>query len=79
MFECECGWLNTVKCLLCTIYPLRLLSISEGVDNLPCSVVLTRDGGEQGREEIIGHARLMPVAGDCTAAFIETGETISYG
>ena len=51
---------------------LRLSSISDGVDNLPCSIVLTRE--KEGREEVIGHARLMPVAGDCTAAFIETGE-----
>ena len=54
-----------------------MLSISEGVDNLPCSIVLTRElEGEGGGEEVIGHARLMPVAGDCTAAFIETGEMI---
>ena len=46
------------------------------MDNLPCSIILTRElrGGEEGGEEVIGHARLMPVAGDCTAAFIETGE-----
>ena len=31
---------------------------------------------EGGGEEVIGHARLMPVVGDCTAAFIETGEVI---
>ena len=31
---------------------------------------------EGGGEEVIGHARLMPVAGDCTAVFIETGEVI---
>ena len=48
------------------------MSISDGVDSLPCSVVLTRE--EEGSEEVIGHARLMPVAGDCTAAFIETGK-----
>ena len=54
-------------------FEYRLLSISEGVDNLPCSIILTR---ELEGEEVIGHARLMPVAGDCTAAFIETGEMI---
>ena len=57
----------------------RLLSIGDGVDNLPCSIILTRElleGGAEVGEEVIGHARLMPVAGDCTAAFIETGNAI---
>jgi hypothetical protein len=55
----------------------RLLSIGDGVDNLPCSVILTRVlEGEGGGEEVIGHARLMPVAGDCAAVFIETGKMI---
>ena len=68
---------------------LRLLSISEGVDRLPCSIVLTRPSVEKdacsGRvgEEVIGHARLMPAAGIKGAALVETGEVnedmIAYG
>ena len=61
---------------------LRLLSISEGVDRLPCSIVLTRPSVEKdacssrasGEEEVIGHARLMPAAGTKGAALVETGE-----
>ena len=56
---------------------LRLLSISDGTDTLPCSIVLTRWEGERSErgEEVVGHARLMPVTGNRGAAFIESGET----
>lgn len=55
---------------------LRLLSISDGMDTLPCSIVLTRWEGEGSKreEEVVGHAHLMPVAGSRGAAFVETGE-----
>lgn len=60
---------------------IRLLSISEGIDTLPCSIVLTRPAekdaaacGGGGLEEVIGHARLMPAAGNKGAALVETGE-----
>ena len=61
---------------------LRLFSISEGVDRLPCSIVLTRPSIDKdacsdranGGEEVVGHARLMPAAGTKGAALVETGE-----
>lgn len=45
----------------------RLASIEEGSDELPCSVVMVEEGGR-----VVGHARLMPVAGVRDAALIET-------
>ena len=51
----------------------RLASIEDGCDELPCSIVMTEqlEGSECLR--VIGHARLMPVAGRNDAALIETG------
>ena len=60
----------------CMVHTHRLLSISDGADALPCSIVLTKPEGEgrEREEEVIGHARLMPVAGKHRAALIETGK-----
>ena len=46
-----------------------MASIEEGGDDLPCSLVLVE--GESGR--VVGHARLMQVAGREKAALVETG------
>ena len=43
-------------------------SIEGGCDELPCSVVMVEQGGR-----VVGHARLMPVAGVKDGALIETG------
>ena len=58
--------------------PTRVASIDGGQDQLPCSVLLVGrvGGGEEGR--VVGHARVMPVAGARKAALIETGEHRSY-
>lgn len=50
-------------------YTYRVASIEEGGDDLPCSLVLVE--GESGR--VVGHARLMQVAGREKAALVETG------
>ena len=73
---------DAFKISICTSFfaALRLLSISDGVDALPCSIVLTRwegDGRSQQKEEaVVGHARLMPVAGNSGGAFVESGEAM---
>lgn len=54
-------------------YTCRVASIEEGSDDLPCSLVLVE--GESGR--VVGHARLMQVAGREKAALVETGTDTS--
>ncbi len=46
----------------------RVASLEGGVDELPCSLVLLNSGGA-----VVGHARLLPVAGATNAALIESG------
>lgn len=46
---------------------------------LPCSLVMTASVGEETAEKVIGHARLMPVLGNTTAALIETGQEKAEG
>ena len=45
-----------------------MASLEGGVDELPCSLVLLNGGGV-----VVGHARLIPVAGATNAALIESG------
>ncbi|XP_064402562.1 N-alpha-acetyltransferase 80-like isoform X1 [Halichondria panicea] len=45
----------------------RVASLEGGVDELPCSLVLLNSGGA-----VVGHARLLPVAGATNAALIES-------
>lgn len=47
----------------------RVASIEDGCDELPCSLVLVQGVG--GR--VVGHARLMRVAGRSDAVLVETG------
>ena len=47
----------------------RVQSISESRDDLPCSILLVTVGAE-GR--VVGHARLLQVAGDKDAALVES-------
>ena len=55
-----------------TLY--RVASIEEGSDDLPCSLVLV----EGGSGRVVGHARLMRVAGRGNAALVETGTALDW-
>lgn len=48
-----------------------MASLEGGIDELPCSLVLLNGG-----RAVVGHARLLPVAGATNAALIESGTII---
>ncbi len=59
---------NTALLIICYIIT-RLASLEGSVDSLPCSLVLV----DSECARVVGHARLMAVAGSPTGALVESG------
>lgn len=49
---------------------VRAASISRSCEDLPCSLLLVLQGGD----EVVGYARLLPVAGRRNSGLVESGK-----